>query len=402
MRNEVKEIGIVWIATSVSSLFNYIYHLYMARALSPSEYGELFSLLSLFSVASVVFMAIETTVAKFVVEYKISGEVSMIRSLVHPGSLKMAFFGGVFLVVGAPLFVAVADFLRVPSVLVFLLFLSLPLGMASSVYQGVLRGLQRFESLSVMLSTPPVFKLVFGAVLVGMGLGVFGGVLSVFLSTMVALVIGLYLLLDFLHNGRGHTLRMSDMFSYGLFTMTVLMMYTLLTNLDVLLAKHYLAPDVAGEYSALSLMGRMVLFASGAVNIVVFPKFVEIRGRDGLKLRALFKAIAVSIVLSGGLIIVYAITPDFLVGILYGGKYPQITPYLVPYSVGMLFMAVIGVIVNYDLASESRRSVFVLLSVIIFETLAIMMYHSSIGQIVTSFFASTSIGLIISFVFSVM
>ncbi|GAI49514.1 unnamed protein product, partial [marine sediment metagenome] len=42
-----KNIGIVFIATSIVNLINFFYHMTMARLLGPSEYGILTSIISI-------------------------------------------------------------------------------------------------------------------------------------------------------------------------------------------------------------------------------------------------------------------------------------------------------------------------------------------------------------------
>ena len=43
------------------------------------------------------------------------------------------------------------------------------------------------------------------------------------------------------------------------------------TNIDVVLAKHYLSPYLAGQYSALSVTGKIIAYGSGAFITVMFP-----------------------------------------------------------------------------------------------------------------------------------
>jgi len=398
MKIKLQEIGIVGISMMASSALNYLYHIYMARALTPEEYGELFSLLSLFLVISVVFMAIETTVSKFVVTYRINGKIEKIGSIVYSGSLKMTLFGVFLLIVATPLLIALSNFLGIPLPLVATLFLSIPLGMSASVYQGVLRGLERFKGLGLMLSVPQFFKLLFGGILVSIGLGVLGGILGILLSMVTSIILGVLLLREFFGVRRNETLKITEMLNYGIFTTTVLFLYTLLVNLDVFLAKHYLSPELAGEYSALSLMGRMVLFASEAVNVVMFPKFVESRERRTLNRRALYGVMVISSLLSGTLILAYALNPGFIIGILYGGKYLQIEEYLMTYSVAMLVLALMKTVINYGLAVENRKTPWVLLSTGVLEVVLITLNHASIQSIVTSLFVSVTIGFVISLI----
>src|SRR5206468_10254822 len=45
----------------------------------------------------------------------------------------------------------------------------------------------------------------------------------------------------------------------------------LISNTDILLVKHFFAPDAAGLYCAIALVGRVVYFASWMVVSAMFP-----------------------------------------------------------------------------------------------------------------------------------
>ena len=46
-------------------------------------------------------------------------------------------------------------------------------------------------------------------------------------------------------------------------------------NIDVILVKHYFSADEAGHYAALSQLGKIIIFGTGAIASVMFPLVVE-------------------------------------------------------------------------------------------------------------------------------
>ncbi|WP_367884749.1 hypothetical protein [Thermococcus sp. JCM 11816] len=78
-----------------------------------------------------------------------------------------------------------SSFLQIEdNTLLLVLFASLPLSMVlPPIYQGALRGMQRFSALGGLSTSSWAFlKVLFGVSLVALGYGVFGGLLGIFLA----------------------------------------------------------------------------------------------------------------------------------------------------------------------------------------------------------------------------
>ena len=77
----IKHSLIVFIAMGIGSVFNYIFQLYMGRALGPEEYGTLGALFSIFYVLVAPSGTVQTNIAKFTSEYKAKNEYGKIHAL---------------------------------------------------------------------------------------------------------------------------------------------------------------------------------------------------------------------------------------------------------------------------------------------------------------------------------
>ena len=366
---------ILMIAMAVSNLFNYLYQVFMGRFLTQKEYGELLALLSLLYVVSVLFDTINASATK------LSASYGKNRKLVGKGSFLILVTGVLLYFSLLLLSVPLSRFLNIPIKYFLFVFLSVPLGMLLSFYQGILRGLQEFGNLAISLSSWAVFKFAIGLVLVLRGLGVVGGILGFPIASLFTI----FLTLAFL--GRkseaggiesANSVNLGNFLRYGKFAFLTMLSYASLWNLDVVLVKHYFPPAIAGQYSAISVVGRIVLFSTMAVGLVVLPK----AARSGRNLKMLLKALEFTLMVSGMILVLYYLVPEFILNLLYGPKYTNLTPYIWRYGVAMSFLGMVNVMMNYGLATDNFKIVYCLIFGVFMEILGIVLYHGSIGAVI--------------------
>ena len=92
-REFYRDAFIMMIAMTLSNFFNYLYQLLMGRFLTPKEYGELFSLLSLFYIFSVLFTTINTSITKFTAVYGVNKEYGKIKGILIKATKSFTLLG---------------------------------------------------------------------------------------------------------------------------------------------------------------------------------------------------------------------------------------------------------------------------------------------------------------------
>ncbi|NJE03857.1 capsular biosynthesis protein [Thermococcus sp. MV11] len=378
----LRDTVIMMIAMTLSNFFNYLYQLLVGRLLTPQEYGELFSLLSLFYILSVLFTTINTSITKFTLIYGVRGEYGKIKAILINASRDFATLGmGMYgvLVLLSPF---ISKFLRIENnIFIVILFASMPFGLILPVYQGTLRGLQRFGALGVSVSSWAFFKLLFGFGLVLLGYGVLGGIIGVFLAHVATFVITLIFLRDLFDYEYDGLVDIGKIVQYGGLTFLVTFAYTTMWNIDVIFVKHYLSPLEAGYYSAISVLGKIALFAPGAIGVVVFPKTAERYERGEQHFHLLLKALVLASLISGSVVLIYALFPEFIITFVYGEKYLGVAPYLWKYGLAMTFFALSGVIINYLLSIAEMRILRYLMGILIIEIIALTLVRTVSGII---------------------
>ena len=185
----LKHASIMFLVSIIAGACNYIYQLYMGRALGPEEYGVFGSLFAIFYIISVLTATIQTSVARFVSKFIGEGAKEKIHYFMQ-GLLKRMFFLGIVMFL---FFVFISgwlsSFLKIDAVMpviilgsIFLFSTLLPVNL------GALQGLQKFVSLGFNRVLSSSLKLVFGIVLVVIGFEVNGALGAVVVGSAVALI----------------------------------------------------------------------------------------------------------------------------------------------------------------------------------------------------------------------
>jgi len=174
-----------------------------------------------------------------------------------------------------------------------------------------------------------------------------------------------------------------------------------LLSTDVVLVKHFFSNQVAGEYAAMAALGRAVFWGASGVAIVLFPKVAlrESQGRDGLRI------IIVSLIVVGfGGVVSLGALCFFARPILVlfaGPAYQAIAGYLPWYAIGMLLLGGIAVLVAALQSNGQPAFLYVLIPTTLLEPTLLLLFHSSVGQVVAAMdlsLATVLIGLSLSYV----
>lgn len=380
-------------------LFNYLYQLAMARMLQPDDYGILMSLTSLFLIVSIFALAIRTAMAKFISKYHAENNMKAAGNLWRLYLKRTLLLGVVAFIVTALLSPAISGFLRIGNFWYPLtLFSALILAFALPVNYGTLNGLHRFVPLGWTTTLWALLKLVFAIVLIKLGFGLYGGLVPFLLAFIIVFAITLSLLKD-LRDGNAKKVEIVGFRSYLGLSFIAILAYTVLTNIDVVLVKHFLSPEQAGNYAALAALGRAALFAPMGIALAMFPKSSGLHEMGKSHRSVLLMGVLLTLLISGAVVVVYWIDPEFALGFLgkYESgalKYALAVDHLFRYALAMILFAVSYVIMNYFLSINRTRVAYPFVATAFLQVVLILYFHGNIAQVVNVMLVSAAVCLI--------
>jgi O-antigen/teichoic acid export membrane protein len=124
----------------------------------------------------------------------------------------------------------------------------------------------------------------------------------------------------------------------------------------------------ADLYASASPLAKIILFLPGAVSTVMFPKISKAHAENGATNRILKVAFAMTLLLSGMVVTVYLLFPDFVVNVLIPNNPNRylIAPIMQWLGVAMLFLGLANLFMLYGLATDGHAYITIMgLSVLV-------------------------------------
>ena len=226
-------------------------------------------------------------------------------------------------------------------------------GFIYHVDSGFLSSRLRFGTLASLTILEPVVKLGFALILVYVGLKYWTfsaipvSIIAVFLTAWFILAGG---------KNREKEVATRDVKKFPVKFFIAALISGLSTvaflSFDVILAKHYLAPDDAGRYALVSLIGKIIFFLGSFATPFIMPLVARNEGarRDSGKI--LKVTLLATFLLSGAGFIGVGIFGHITTPILFGDKVIELSSYLIPVGLAMLLFSTSRVFNEYYLAKK--------------------------------------------------
>jgi len=347
---------ILFSLTFTAGIVNYLFQVVMGRMLDVETFGVLNALLSLSTVVSVPVASISMITSKYVAECNAMGKSD--KPVLKGLFLNIAAISLFVILLGVGLSGVISSFLYIESTaLVAFMMLSAGVGFLVPVVSGGLQGQKRFLALGVFSLIVPLKRLLGSVFFVLIGMNVDGIILSLLLGYAIAIIVGLWLLKVGLFSRLVKTEKLIDksVLRFAGKALSVNTGLIVLTNVDILLIKHLFSDAEAGVYSAASILGKTILFISGALTIVMFPMVTEAAAVKG-DINRIFKK---TLLYGGGLSVFCAIVfitfPEQIVTLLFGGRYSGAAVYMLPISIWIIAVSFLNTLANYLLAVDRAK-----------------------------------------------
>ena len=170
----------------------------------------------------------------------------------------------------------IARFMRIDSVwplwaaslAVFMLFVR-------PVTDGTLQGVQNFLGLSTVQVSQSFLRLLFCDCADAIGLAGFRRYPGLAAGDVAALLLAVFFLRPYFGKPQAQVSVPDVSLRYSLYTLIGLVAYALLINVDAIAVKRFFSDTVAGDYGTVVTLGKINLFATLGIGLVLFPKATQ-------------------------------------------------------------------------------------------------------------------------------
>jgi glycosyltransferase involved in cell wall biosynthesis/O-antigen/teichoic acid export membrane protein len=364
-----------------TNVLNFVFNAYTGRTLAPTDYGFL-ALINTFWIILLVSSGAMTQVVSYQVaraggegtggwkQYTKSKQVTFV----------MASLAAALWLAASPL---AANYFRSSDILGIATFAPMIwLGLMFSVDRGFVQGRLHLNQIGLLFFSEALAKLTLAVTFVSLGWSHLA-YLALPLSVLFAFITARLAARRLVPTPAQTTTAPAAKFPWRFFGANVLAGIATIAflSIDLLLAKHYLAPADAGHYALLSLVGKMVFFFGSMVSMFMLTHLGDAE-RQGKHLRRIFWR---TYGLTAGLLALgfIALGPlgKYLVPLLFGANSLPIVGELGKYSLGIALFTLASVIVTYRLSRKHYVFPVLLLAFAAEMAVHIVLQHATVAAI---------------------
>jgi O-antigen/teichoic acid export membrane protein len=367
-------------STGLVSASNLLYNIAIARGLGPAGFGHATAIYTLLMLLSAVTLAFQLVCSKLVAKTSdLAGKVAIYRHLLR-SSWQVGLAVGALIVAGSS---AITHYLNLPAVRDIVL-----LGCGTAIYvplgtrRGMLQGIYDFPRLAINFILEALIKIGGALIFLHYGYGVTGVIAAVVISIAVAYVTSRPDV-DIRNEDRKEV---RAAFREGMQATVFFFGQVIISNMDILLVKHYFAPDVAGLYAAVALVGRVVYMFSWSVISSMFP--VSAAASHQATSRTVLRSALLLVTAMTSLFTMAAwLAPPVLWKAILGKTFLDAThaPFsslLASYSAMTSIYAVAVVLLTYEMSRRIANATWIQLAFSGLLPAGIVLFHQSLQQVI--------------------
>ena len=388
----VRQNLILFFGGLVAGVGGFVYHAIAGRVLGPEVYSQVAFLIAVYAIGTGPALIIIIVLARYTAMLSARGDPG-VRSLLAR-TVRLIAIPCLVLILLTTLFARpIARYGHVgSSIPILVLGFSIALIWQVAIPRGILQGLQRFTSLSLNLSLELVVRTTVVFLLVG-PYAVSGAMSAVFAGLAFVFFLGLFSLRDHFRRGQ-QRVYLRVMANFSLTASVGIIGVLILYNQDVILAKHYLSDHDAGIYGGLNKIGTILYFLTLSVSQVLFPRVVEAVAKEEHPGRILMSSAGILTALGAGALLVFAVVPGLVVGVLFGPSFRDAIPLVFPVGLIGLALSLDNLLVQFFMAVHDRVFMPVLALGVVAEAVLIVLFHAHVGQVVLDVLAAL-VGLLV-------
>ncbi len=360
---------------------NLVYNVITARMLGPTGFAHATSVYTLLMLASAITLSFQVVCAKYVASHDTTEEKGTIFASLH----LRAWLTGVGLSLLLFLFKgAIQSYLNLPdATLVSLLALGTAFYIPLGVRRGYIQGVHAFTALALNFMLEGLVRLGGAYLLIKFGLGVEGAVLASVIAVIASYFLakpspGLHSLIP-----AGISISSGE----GVQAIVFFSGQVIINNFDIVLVKHFFAPDLAGIYAAVSLVGRLVNMCAWSVVNTMFPVSAAARSSDREARPVLFMSLSLVLVILSVLILGLWAIPSVVWRTLFGshfefGNFGSLAALLILYAVTTGIYSLSSVLITYEMSRKIANTSWVQLAFSAAFILGICIFHHTLRQVI--------------------
>jgi len=384
-RKDIMETALVGTATIVGSVFSYLLQFVLGRKLSVGDYGTFNALLSLSSMVGVFAGVFGTALIKINAEIYSKRDDSRLTVLFFKSVKFSLLVGSILFLIIFSLREFISDYINIQdSFLITLFGISVGMGFLTVIPNSYLQGTQKFKKYSIFHIFSLFVRFLIPTIFVFMGFGLRGVYSAAPIVSFLVFSSGFLILGLNLKNLKkvDVTDSFKKIFSFGATVVLVNFSLMALNNVDLIMVKKYFDSTDAGYYAGTMTLGKILLFGSGAVSVVMFPKITALYAGGKSFMKSLKRLLMLLILILVVGVLCYQIFPGIITNLFFGKAFENSVKYLPLFSVFVAFYVLINFLVMFFLAIDKKKVGLLLLPGVLIQYILLNIFHETLWDVI--------------------
>lgn len=382
------------VATLAGNFFGFLYNIYLGRKLSLEDFGLIGLFGSFVYITNIITAALGRTLTHKTAYLfgKYGGPIKQAWSLYRRRLTLISLAIFVIWITASPILNLL---FKSDGLFPYLIFSPVwIMGIAGTIDSSFLAGNLMFGPISGIVVFEPIIKFVVTYIFVETGLH---GLVYLAIPVSVFMSFGLTYLFARSVKGVEKEISEGDVVSFPkkfFYTSFISNLSTIVfLSIDIIIAKLYLSPYEAGLYTLLSVVGKIVYFASTLFSQFIIPYASKENG-EGKVGTLFYKLLGLIMASTIGGVLVFGIFGYITVPLLMGEKALPIVAYLPLYSLGVALHSITINLVTFNQAKKKFLFPVAGFFLSLFTVIGMVVFHSSVWDLVRVVFSGGLINII--------
>jgi len=370
---------ILFIMINLYNFLNYFFHFLMARLLGPEDFGTLAVLVSVIYIFMIPSEAIQTIITKYTSRLSAKKNLGAIKDLFYRSVKKGLLVSFLIFAIFIPVSLFLSDFLKIDLSLLALTGLFIFVAFLMPLVRGILQGRKKFVGLGLNMILEASVKIILAVSLVIYGWRVWGSIIGILMGGTAAFLSVFLFTTDILSKKR-KSMEFKGIYSYSLPVFVAIVSLVLIYSLDIILAKRFFNPEIAGKYAVISMLGKMIFFGTYSIGKAMFPLASEKHESGKPTSEILGKSLKIVSLLSLIALLVYLFFPKLIIRIFFGSAYVDVFNILFIIGLAFTFLSIANIIILYNFSVNKTKKTFSLLFFVILEIILLSIFNSNLFE----------------------
>lgn len=381
----VKNLFFTTILGGIIGIFNYLFNIFVARYTDQNIFSIFSSALGIIYLLQIPAVAIQAFVTKIVANE--SGK--------DLNRFKWYSFG-IFTLIGIVFSIifflsknSVANLANIPVETVLFLALTFLFAFITPVPKGLLLGLEKIKTVNLILLFETILRFAMGALAIKLE----GSISILILANSLPSLITTIFIMPFVKFKKESKENIKiDFKELTLISISFLLLTTPFT-LPLILVN----PSFRAEYGAVTLLGKLVYYASIITASVMFARVSNEKVEKGRK-RSLIISLVLSVSIGLTLSLFFFLFKDFVVSMSVGEQYLAVSNYIAIYALCMTGFAATYMITNFFISKGEYQYLYILLLGTVLQIVSFVVRNDTLDMVMQNQIVVYSVLTVLTFV----